>query len=122
MDALRGADQQSVQRRRRSRSSGPSSRYVPGQQRQQHQQPLHGWLRWTPVTGRTVFKSQPERPIGLKLKEGIKDKCRKCSCTTTYPKTLTLYPVTLHSEENIPEVYHTEYNHSLSEAVPILVL
>lgn len=90
VDALRGADKQSVQWCRRSRSSGPSGRYVPGQQRQQHQQPLHGRLWWTSVTGRTVFKRLPEWPIGLKLKEKNKDRCQKCSCTTTYPKTLTL--------------------------------
>lgn len=89
VDALGGADQQSVQRCRRSRSSGPSGRHVPGQQRQQHQQPLYGRLWWTSVPGRTVFKKLPERPVWLRLKEDLKDECQKCSCTTTYLKTLT---------------------------------
>lgn len=117
VDALRGADQQSVQWCRRSRSSGPSGRYVPGQQRKQHQQPLYGRLWWTSVTGRTVFERLPEWPIGLKLEERLKTNAGNVAVQQHIPKHWP-EPVTLHSEENIPEeVYHTEYNSSLAEDV-----
>ncbi|TNM98966.1 hypothetical protein fugu_013530 [Takifugu bimaculatus] len=44
VDALGGADQQGVQRCGGSRPPGPSGRHLPVQQRQQHQQPVHGRL------------------------------------------------------------------------------
>lgn len=44
VDALGGTDQQGVQRRGGSCSPRPSSRHVHVQQREQHQQPVHGGL------------------------------------------------------------------------------
>ena len=96
VDAFRGADQQSFQRCRRTRSPGPGSRHFPGQQRQQHQQPLHGRIWWTLVTGWTVFKRLSERPVGLRLKERLD--AWNVAVTQHIPKHWP-YPVTLHSEE-----------------------
>lgn len=92
VDAVGGADQQGVQRRRGSRPPGPRGGHVPGQQRQQHQQPLHGRLRRAPVAGRAV----PEGPVGLKGRRELETESRTCSCTAEYPKTPT---VTCHFTE-----------------------
>lgn len=73
VDAVGGADQQGVQRRRGSRPPGPSGRHLPGQQRQQHQQPLPGRLRRPAVAGRALSEKLPERPLGLSLTEGKTD-------------------------------------------------
>lgn len=74
VDAVGGADQQGVQRRRGPRPPGPSGRHLPGQQRQQHQQPLPGRLGWPAVAGRALSEELPERPLGLSVTEGKRDK------------------------------------------------
>lgn len=111
VDALGGADQQSVQRRRGPRSSGPSRRHLPGQQRQQHQQPLHGRLRPTAVAGRDVSKKLPERPLRLNLNtEGSK----KTNARNVAVQRHIWTPLTRWGLFNIPKVYETETSVSLN--------